>query len=78
MNITLGVFNLIPIPPLDGSALLERALPASALPTYYQLRMGFMVVVLLLVFFDQSLLSRLLGDVENWYLDVVASGTPYA
>lgn len=78
VNITLGVFNLIPIPPLDGSALLERALPASALPTYYQLRMGFMVVVLLLVFFDQSLLSRLLGDVENWYLDVVASGTPYA
>jgi hypothetical protein len=33
--------------------------------------MGFMVVVLLLVFLDQSLLSRILGDVENWYLNLV-------
>jgi hypothetical protein len=30
-----------------------------------------MVVVLLLVFLDQSLLSRILGDVENWYLNLV-------
>jgi hypothetical protein len=35
------------------------------------MRMGFMVVVLLLVFLDQSLLSRILGDVENWYLNLV-------
>jgi hypothetical protein len=30
-----------------------------------------MVVVLLLVFLDQGLLSRILGDVENWYLNLV-------
>ena len=35
------------------------------------MRMGFMVVVLLLVFLDQNLLSRILGDVETWYLNVV-------
>ena len=45
VNIILAAFNLIPIPPLDGSALIERLLPVSALPTYYQLRMGFMIVV---------------------------------
>ncbi|GIU87835.1 MAG: hypothetical protein KatS3mg009_2350 [Acidimicrobiia bacterium] len=28
VNLFLGLFNLLPIPPLDGSALLERALPA--------------------------------------------------
>ena len=33
--------------------------------------MGFMVVVLLVVFLDQNLLSRILGDVENWYLNLV-------
>jgi len=27
--------------------------------------------VLLLVFLDQSLLSRILGDVENWYFNLV-------
>jgi hypothetical protein len=30
-----------------------------------------MVVVLLVVFLDQNLLSRILGDVENWYLNLV-------
>ena len=71
VNVVLAVFNLIPIPPLDGSALVERLLPVSALPTYYRMRMGFMVVVLLVVFLDQNLLSRILGDVENWYLNLV-------
>lgn len=30
MNIGLGVFNLIPIPPLDGSKILRHFLPAKA------------------------------------------------
>ena len=51
VNVFLAVFNLIPIPPLDGSALIERMLPVSALPTYYQLRMGFIVLVLFFVVF---------------------------
>ena len=71
VNVVLAVFNLIPIPPLDGSALVERLLPVSALPGYYRIRMGFIVVVLVLVLFDQNLLSRLLGNVENWYLNLV-------
>ena len=71
VNVVLAVFNMLPIPPLDGSALVERLLPVSALPAYYRMRMGFMVVVLLLVFLDQNLLSRILGDVENWYFNLV-------
>jgi Zn-dependent protease len=71
VNIILAAFNLIPIPPLDGSAVIERALPVSALPTYYQLRMGFIVVVVFIVIFDQNLLGGILGHVENWYLNLV-------
>jgi hypothetical protein len=33
--------------------------------------MGFMIVVLLLVVFDQSLLGAILGHVENWYINLV-------
>ena len=42
--------------------------------------MGFMVVVLVLILFDQSLLGRILGDVENWYfnLDLLTSGEQFA
>ncbi len=49
INLLLGVFNLIPIPPLDGSALIERVLPAGALPGYFRLR-GVMLPVVLVLF----------------------------
>ena len=30
LNILLGMFNLLPVPPLDGSAVLEGLFPKSA------------------------------------------------
>jgi Zn-dependent protease len=38
VNVILAVFNLIPLPPLDGSAVIERLLPRSWLPGYYRIR----------------------------------------
>ncbi|MFZ2058870.1 MAG: site-2 protease family protein [Acidimicrobiales bacterium] len=67
INIVLAVFNLIPIPPLDGSALVERMLPVSALAGYYRIRMGFLLVIVFLVIVDRNLLTNLFGDLENWY-----------
>lgn len=37
MNIGLGLFNLLPIPPLDGSHILESFLPYKALVKYRQI-----------------------------------------
>jgi Zn-dependent protease len=51
VNLLLGLFNLLPIPPLDGSALVERALPADWLPTWYRFRPYGMAVLFVLVFF---------------------------
>lgn len=45
VNITLGVFNMIPLPPLDGSAIVERVVPGRHLHTYYRIRPYGMVVV---------------------------------
>jgi Zn-dependent protease len=64
-NVVIAVFNLIPIPPLDGSALVERILPAAALPGYYRLRPYAMLFVLALVLFDQGLLSSLFNHAFN-------------
>jgi Zn-dependent protease len=64
-NVIIAVFNLIPIPPLDGSAVLERFLPASLLPGYYRLRQYAMLLVFALVIFKQGLLSSLFGHVLN-------------
>lgn len=38
MNIGLGIFNLLPIPPLDGSHVLENILPPKASEKYRKMR----------------------------------------
>lgn len=50
VNLFLGLFNLVPIPPLDGSAILERMLPRSALDGWYRFRPYGMLVLFVLVF----------------------------
>ena len=46
------VFNLIPIPPLDGSAIIERFVPRQHLPAYYRMRARALPVVMVLVVLD--------------------------
>jgi len=46
VNLILGVFNLLPIPPLDGSSILAYFLPARLAYNYMQLRRyGFFIVI---------------------------------
>lgn len=49
LNLALGVFNLIPIPPLDGSHVLEELLPYQMARAYEQIRpYGFLLLIALL------------------------------
>jgi Zn-dependent protease len=38
VNVILAVFNLIPLPPLDGASVLERFIPQQFLPQYLSIR----------------------------------------
>jgi Zn-dependent protease len=63
VNIVLGIFNLIPIPPLDGSRVLFAALPlseSSARAMYFLERWG-ILLVLLFAFLGFQLLQPLIG-----------------
>lgn len=64
MNTGLGLFNLLPIPPLDGSHVLENVLPTSASEKYREFsRYGPMVligIILLDNFAGTGILSRIL------------------
>jgi Zn-dependent protease len=59
-NVMLTVFNLVPIPPLDGSKILYAVLPSSAYQVKNFLdRYGF-VILLFFVFFLFELISPLI------------------
>ena len=50
INVVLATFNLIPVPPLDGSAVIERFLPATWWPGWLRLRQYSFAILFLLVF----------------------------
>jgi Zn-dependent protease len=50
INVVLATFNLIPVPPLDGSAIIERFLPAQWWPGWLRLRQYSFFLLFLLVF----------------------------
>lgn len=60
VNTVLAAFNLIPIPPLDGSAVVERLLPARWWPQYLAVRRFAMPLLIVVVLVLPGGLGRLI------------------
>ncbi|HIS69644.1 MAG TPA: site-2 protease family protein [Candidatus Gallacutalibacter stercoravium] len=69
INIGLAVFNLIPLPPLDGSKILGAFLPDRILYKFYQYETYIMLGVFVLLF--TGILSRPLNYIESYLFTFV-------
>ena len=67
MNVVLALFNLVPIPPLDGSKVASYGLPGTLGERYDRVMepYGFMI---LLVLFATGLLWLILGPLTTWVI----------
>lgn len=74
INTFLGIFNLLPIPPFDGSHILEGLLPPALAPFYAKLRPFGMVLFMGLVALtwfapELGILDKTIGGPVNWALE---------
>ena len=68
MNIGLGLFNLLPIPPLDGSHVLENILPPSAARHFIHVRRYAPLVLLGVLLLDHFTNLNIFGRLFSYPL----------
>ena len=68
-NLYLMFFNLLPIPPLDGSSIFALILPRKYLPKYYQIQRYALPIFLIVLFLVPYVLHI---DIIGIYLQVTA------
>ncbi|MGH9127670.1 MAG: site-2 protease family protein [Acidimicrobiales bacterium] len=63
VNVLLAIFNLIPLPPLDGSAVIERLMPRTWWPAYLRIRQFTLPAVFILAILVTEIHPGALGRV---------------
>lgn len=77
INIALGIFNLIPVPPLDGSHILQAFLPPSAMPAFRWFQQYGILVLFLVLFVFRGAFSAIIGPILNLFMNLLLPGSAW-
>ncbi|MDU5185033.1 MAG: site-2 protease family protein, partial [Peptoniphilus harei] len=70
-NIMLGVFNLVPLPPLDGSKVLATFLPENLEYKFYRYEKYFYFVLVIMIF--SGLVDKFIGPIVYGIINGIIS-----
>jgi Zn-dependent protease len=71
INVILAVFNLLPIPPLDGFGVVESLVPPSWYPVVAQMRRWGMLLLLVVIF--SGALSSILQPIQSFVVNLLVN-----
>lgn len=68
INVMLFIFNLIPVPPLDGGNIIRGFLPSSAKEVFDKIAPYSMLILIVMIYlpFTRQLLTQSIGTVLYW------------
>lgn len=75
INISLAIFNLVPIPPLDGSKVLGAFLPNKIYYQFMQYEKYFIIFIMFLIFMGSGFsygLTKINYTVYHWIIEFTA------
>lgn len=70
INVSLGVFNLIPIPPLDGSKILAAVLPDRIYYKYMMYERYVMIALMIILF--TGVLSKPISVLSSFMMELIS------
>jgi Zn-dependent protease len=73
VNLVLACFNMLPIPPFDGSAVVERLVPRKHLGRYFEIRnqMLYPALIIVVILYATGVGNRVIDDLQTWWLNTL-------
>lgn len=70
LNIALAIFNLLPLPPLDGSKILMGILPPRFSRYFYKLE-GPVGILIILALFYFDIIGKIISPIAGFFLNIL-------